>query len=101
MLECKCFVHFLQPNHIFGHGGYGGQYGAADVKYRLGFAYTTSFLDALSSYSNEGDERLYSLVNAMYDCVFELENIKEKRQLFKFYSKFKSYMDQTAVHSKL
>lgn len=95
-------LHLLfQPNRIFGHGGYGGQYAAADVENKVSFAYTTSFLDPMSSYTDNGDERLYSLVRAVYDSVFQIENCSEKWQLFPFYSQFKSYMDENEAASKL
>ncbi|KAL4239759.1 hypothetical protein ACF0H5_000562 [Mactra antiquata] len=90
-----------EPNHIFGHGGYGGQYAASDIRHKLGFAYTTSFLDPFASYSDNGDERMYSLVNSMYDCVFKLENIKDERLMFPFYSTFKKHMERNGQSSKL
>ncbi|XP_052798715.1 beta-lactamase domain-containing protein 2-like isoform X2 [Mya arenaria] len=89
------------PNHIFGHGGYGGQYAACDIRHKIGFAYTTCFLDPFTSYSDNGDERMYSLVNVMYQCVFDKENMKQEWRLFPFHSKFKSYMDQNQMTSKL
>ncbi|WAR01999.1 hypothetical protein MAR_008557, partial [Mya arenaria] len=90
-----------KPNHIFGHGGYGGQYAACDIRHKIGFAYTTCFLDPFTSYSDNGDERMYSLVNVMYQCVFDKENMKQEWRLFPFHSKFKSYMDQNQMTSKL
>lgn len=95
------YLIFVKPNHIFGHGGYGGQYAASDIKHKIGFAYTTGFLDPFSSYSENGDERMYSLVNAMYDCVFKQENITDERLLFLFYSTFKEYVDKNGTRSKL
>lgn len=91
----------MQPNHIFGHGGYGGQYAAADIKHKVGFAYTTPFLDPFSSYGDNGDERMYSLVHAMYDCIFKVENIQEERILFQHHSQFEKYLKQNATGSKL
>ncbi|XP_045177366.2 beta-lactamase domain-containing protein 2-like isoform X2 [Mercenaria mercenaria] len=90
-----------RPNHIFGHGGYGGQYAAADIKHKIGFAYTTPFLDPFSSYSDNGDERMYSLVHAMYDCIFQIENIKEERILFQHHSQYEKYLQQNQTASKL
>lgn len=90
-----------QPNYIFGHGGYGGQYAAADVKHKIGFAYTTPFLDPFTSYSDNGDERMYSLVHAMYDCVFKIENITEERILFQHHSQYEKFLKQNMPGSKL
>ncbi|XP_060567845.1 beta-lactamase domain-containing protein 2-like isoform X2 [Ruditapes philippinarum] len=89
------------PNHIFGHGGYGGQYAAADIKHKIGFAYTTPFLDPFSSYSDNGDERMYSLIHALYDCVFQIENIKEERIIFQQHSQYQKYLDKNQPPSKL
>jgi len=89
----------FQPNHIFGHGGYGGQYGASDVRHKIGFAYTTPFLDPMSSYNGDGDARMFTLVNAMYDCVFQLEGISQERKLFPFYSQYKKYMEENQLMS--
>ncbi|XP_052218803.1 beta-lactamase domain-containing protein 2-like isoform X2 [Dreissena polymorpha] len=89
------------PVNIFGHGGYGGQYAASDMRHQVGFAYTTGFLDPFSSYSTNGDQRMYSLVNAMYDCVFHLENIKEERRLFPFHSQYQCFVNEKQSASKL
>ena len=91
----------FQPNQIFGHGGYGGQYAASDIKHKVGFAYTTSFLDPFSSYNQDGDPRMFSLFKALYQCIYEIEGNQEPVLTFKFHSQFKKYMDEKGLKSHL
>ena len=91
----------FQPCQIFGHGGYGGQYAAADTKHKVGFAYTTCLMDPFSSYDGNGDPRMYSLFDTLYDCVYDIEGIKEERLTFPFYSKYKKYIEKSKLWYKI
>ena len=87
------FFFFFQEYHITGHGGYGGQYAAADLEHAVGFAYTTSFLDPFSSYDGTGDPRMMSLYDSLYKCILQIEKLKVPRVTYMFYSEYKKAME--------
>ena len=81
--------------YLFGHGGYGGQMALTDTRYKTGFCYATNYLDASSRSGADDDKRWISMYNALYDCIYKLENIPEAqlRKTFYEYSDFKKYSE--------
>lgn len=97
------FFLFLifQEYYILGHGGYGGQYAAADLEHALSFAYTTSFLDPFSSYDSSGDQRMKSMSDSLYKCIARIKGIKVPR-IYAFYSEYKKALEEKKIdRSKL
>ncbi|XP_063444249.1 beta-lactamase domain-containing protein 2-like [Mytilus trossulus] len=80
--------------YIFGHGGYGGQMGLADTRYKTGFCYATNYLDASSRSGADDDRRWISMYETLYECIYKLENVpssQERRTFYEFgaFKKFK------------
>ncbi|XP_061192456.1 beta-lactamase domain-containing protein 2-like [Saccostrea echinata] len=74
---------------MFGHGGYGGQMGLADTTYRVGLAYATSHLDPTSRPGADADKRWPSMYNALYKCIYQIENIRVPRKTLYLYEDYK------------
>lgn len=79
--------------YLFGHGGYGGQMGLADTRYKTGFCYATNYLDASSRSGADDDRRWISMYEALYDCIYTIEKVPQhqKRKTFYEYSHFKKF----------
>ena len=57
----------LQKRNVFGHAGVGGQLGAADPYYKLGWGYCTNYTNPIALFSV--DHRYQALQDAMQECV--------------------------------
>ncbi|XP_041362872.1 uncharacterized protein LOC121378660 isoform X2 [Gigantopelta aegis] len=77
-----------QLYYMFGFGGIGGQFGAADTKYRVGWAYVTTHLD-LNASRHQQQPRWAGLVDALYRGIHAIENIKVTRKVYRSFSEFK------------
>jgi len=76
---------------MFGHGGFGGQIGIADPKYKVGFAFGTNHLHPVISSKPGGDQRWIQLYDALYTCIYKIENVTDERKTFYNYAAFKKY----------
>jgi len=80
---------------MFGHGGYGGQNGFADTKYKIGFGYGTNHMNPFVNNvkGDKGDNRAWNLQEALFQCVYKLENVSVERKAFKKYSELQAHED--------
>ncbi|KAL8603601.1 hypothetical protein ACOMHN_022553 [Nucella lapillus] len=67
-----------QLHYNIGHGGYGGQFAAADVKHNTGWAYCTNYLDPTILFQAAGKWK--ALEDALFRCVLALEGVKATRR---------------------
>ena len=58
-------------HYMIGHGGFGGQFAAADVKHRVGWAYCSNYLDPTIMLM--GSAKWRPLEEALFKCVLTLE----------------------------
>ncbi|XP_067673144.1 beta-lactamase domain-containing protein 2-like [Haliotis asinina] len=73
-----------QVHYMFGHGGFGGQYAAADTKHHVGFAYVSNFLDPLASMTRE--TKWLPLYEALFQCVLQVEGVTYERKTYSSFS---------------
>ena len=59
----------FQKRNVFGHAGVGGQVGAADPYFKLGWGYCTNYTNPIALFSI--DHRYQALQDAMQECVRE------------------------------
>ncbi|KAL8603602.1 hypothetical protein ACOMHN_022554 [Nucella lapillus] len=67
-----------QLHYNIGHGGYGGQFAAADIKHKTGWAYCTNYLDP--TVLLHGATKWNALEDALFHCVLALEGVKVTRK---------------------
>ena len=77
---CFCW----QIHYSFGHGGFGGQYAAADPKYKTGWAYCTNYLDPTIMLA--GKTKWNALEHALFQCVHNLEGVEVERRILYDYT---------------
>ncbi|KAK7507185.1 hypothetical protein BaRGS_00001120 [Batillaria attramentaria] len=61
-----------------GHGGFGGQFAAADTQYKTGWAYVTNYLDPTIMLA--GKAKWPALEKALYQCIHKLEGVNVTRR---------------------
>ncbi|XP_071108049.1 beta-lactamase domain-containing protein 2-like [Haliotis cracherodii] len=83
-----------QVHYMVGHGGFGGQFAAADTKHHVGFAYVSNFLDPLATVTKRS--KWLPLYEALFQCVLRVEGVTYER---KTYSSFSDNLQPP--HSKL
>ncbi|KAL5018589.1 hypothetical protein ScPMuIL_004311 [Solemya velum] len=80
-------IEGCEPNLLFGHLGFGGQYAMADTEHGVGMAYLTC-----NNRPDDGmiksPEIFLSLNDAVYDCILKAENKKGPRKTYYCYSDF-------------
>ncbi|XP_059178460.1 beta-lactamase domain-containing protein 2-like [Physella acuta] len=64
---------------MYGHAGYGDQCCAADPRYKMGWAYTTNYLDPVINFNNKNKWR--PLIKELFECVHRLENVQVERRI--------------------
>lgn len=84
---------------MFGHAGYGDQCSAADPQYKVGWAYTTNFIDTSVSFTRRNKWR--PLVAALFECIHRLENVRIERRLLCSYEELEQVKKSQREKSKL
>lgn len=61
----------------FGHGGFGGQFAAADTVHKTGWAYVTNYLDP--TFMATGKCKWLNLEKALFQCVQNISGVNVSR----------------------
>ncbi|CAL1540224.1 unnamed protein product [Lymnaea stagnalis] len=84
---------------MFGHAGFGDQCGAADPHYKVGWAYTTNYIDQTVAYTNVNKWR--ALLDVLFQCIHKLEGIDVERRLLFSYTEVEKERRSLTQTSKL
>lgn len=73
-MELLPILEGKKVHYNVGHGGFGGQFAAADLQHKTGWAYCTNFLDPTIMLT--GSTKWKPLEKALFQCVHALEGLK-------------------------